>query len=241
MGKKRKAGEGKKPEWLMTYADMVTLLFTFFVLLFSMSSMDSNTISRISMGDSGFSFPSPLSGDAPLTRAKQVDSLLKDKGEIQHNLATIKSLLFPEAEHPLEINEEEWEGNIEILESDDGVVIVLSGGILFKPGSAALGTGARKLLGSLSPVIQHIPLDINISGYTAASEIPRTPGVADELSAKRAYAVLELFLADGQQPVRFSLSGYGADRPRYAKRASEEKNRRVEILLKVNRRVGDYS
>ena len=225
--------------WFMTYADMSMLLLTFFVLIFSMSSMDSNVIARISLGNSAHPFPAPLGGAAAVSRMREVESVIKDKGQIKHNLAQLKGMLFPQEEYPLEVPRQEFMDSVNVVEHEEGVVIVLSGGIFFENGSADLTSGVRQLIAGLSPVMQHMAVDVNISGHAAIYE--GNEAQKDALSAHRAMTVLEIFLGDGLEPRRFSLSGYGSDRPNADGLGDEVKNKRVEILLKVNKRIGRYA
>ena len=225
--------------WFMTYADMSMLLLTFFVLIFSMSSMDSNIIARISLGNSAYPFPAPLGGPAAISRMREVESLIKDKGQIKHNLAQIKGLLFPEGEHPLDVPRQEFMDSVSVVENEEGVVIVLSGGIFFENGSTRLTNSVRQMVAGLSPLLQHMAVDVNISGHAAIFE--GSEMAKDGLSARRAYTVLEIFLGDGLEPRRFSLSGYGSDRPNPNGLGDERKNKRVEILLKINQRLGRYT
>ena len=230
---------GNTSLWFMTYADMSMLLLTFFVLIFSMSSMDSSIIARISLGNSAYPFPAPLGGPGALSRLRDVESAIKGEGPIKHNLAEIKELLFPEGDHPLEIPRQEFLDSVDVVDHEEGVVIVLSGGIFFENGSANLASGVRQLVAGLSPVVQHMAVDVNVSGHAAIFE--GNIQQKDTLSAHRAMTVLEIFLGDGLEPRRFSLSGYGSDRPNPNGLGYEVKNKRVEILFKVNKRMGRYA
>ena len=230
---------GNTSLWFMTYADMSMLLLTFFVLIFSMSSMDSSVIARISLGNSAYPFPAPLGGPGAISRLREVESAIKGEGPIKHNLAEIKELLFPEGKHPLEIPRQEFMDSVDVVDHEEGIVIVLSGGIFFENGSADLASGVRQLVAGLSPVVQHMGVDVNVSGHAAIFE--GSTQQKDSLSARRAMTVLEIFLGDGIEPRRFSLSGYGSDRPNTHGLGYEIKNKRVEILLKVNKRMGRYA
>ena len=152
----------------------------------------------------------------------------------------IKDLLFPLDQLPPEMSKGDLEKNIAILEHPEGVVIVLTEGLLFEQGSAELDEKGKKLIDVLTPVILSSNADTNISGHT--DSIPAVGVSNDDLSALRAVSVLERFLNGGIPPDRFSVSGYGGDRPLYSNATEEgrRKNRRVEILLKTAPRVGSY-
>ena len=139
----------------------------------------------------------------------------------------------------------------QVVETDEGVVLVLSGDLLFVDGDSTLSVSAGRLLDSLAPVIQGVGFDINISGFTAEGEslrrveslytLPITDRYLAEhmLSAERALAVLRHVSEGADINERLSISGYGADKPVYTTPVDTYKNRRVEILFKVKKRLGD--
>ena len=236
-GKQRRVGGAL---WLITFSDLMTLLLTFFVLLLSMSSMDSRSLSRISAQSRQLS-PLTLSGPGRLPeRIRIVVKLIKDPRNVLEKRNRIKDLLFPLDLLPPEMSSSDLEKNITILEHPEGVVIVLTEGLLFAKGAAKLDDKGKKLVAVLTPVMQAVNADINISGHTDATPVKGKDSY--ELSLMRALAVLEQLLQAKIPPDRFSVSGYGPDKPMYANdtEAGQAKNRRVEILVKTTPRVGSY-
>jgi chemotaxis protein MotB len=240
---RRENARGKEipPIWLITFSDLVTLLMTFFVLLLSMSSMDATTLARISSFAGGPSLISASSGAGRIPeRIEIVTALIKDPRNLLNNTKRIKDLLFPRDVLPPELSRGELEENLRILADPEGVVIVLTENLLFAPQSAALDPKGSALIDLLTPVILSVNADTNISGFTDSTP---SRGISnDDLSALRALAVLERFLQGGIQADRFSISGYGSDRPLYSNDTPDgrRKNRRVEILLKTTPREGGY-
>ena len=241
MARRKKAKGGDSgPAWLVTFSDLMTLLLTFFVLLLSMSSMDTTTLARISASIKGTSLIDNSGAGRIPERIEILVKLLKDPQNVLNKLDRIKDLLFPLDVLPPEISSSTLEENLSILAHPEGVVIVLTDALLFEQGSAELDAKGKKLIDVLTPVILATNADANISGYTDS-----TPGTAvsnDDLSALRSMAILERFLYGGIRPDRFSISGYGADKPMFPNTTEEgrRKNRRVEILLKTAPRVGSY-
>ena len=228
------------PLWLITFSDLMTLLLTFFVLLLSMSSMDSAVITRISAHMKGLS-PLNLSGAGRIPERIQIAvKLLKDPRNVLEKRNRIKDLLFPVDLLPKEMSSGDLEKNIAILEHPEGVVIVLTEGLLFAKGSAKLDDKGKKLVAVLTPVMHAVNADINISGHTdtTAGRDKKTY----DLSLARALAVLEQLLHAKIPPDRFSVSGYGPDKPMYTDDTEEgqARNRRVELLVKTTPRVGSY-
>ena len=89
-------------------------------------------------------------------------------------------------------------------------------------------------------VLLYTEMDVNISGHT--DNVPNAEMSNYELSGKRALSVLEYFLQNKVRPQRFSVSGYGPDRPVADNRLESGRaaNRRVEILLKNEMWLGGY-
>ena len=237
--RKKKGGGGGGAAWLVTFSDLMTLLLTFFVLLLSMASMDTTTITRISAHMKSLS-PMPIAGPGRLPQRLEVAvKVLKDPDNILNKKDRLKDLLFPLDILPKELSFSDLEKNLQILQHPEGVVIVLTEGLLFDEGSALLGSVGKKLLDVLTPVIHAVNADVNISGHSALAGDGQD---VYDLSFLRAAAVLEQFLQSQIRPDRFSVSGYGADKPMYSNESAEgrRQNRRVEILLKTTPRVGSY-
>ena len=229
------------PLWLISFSDLMTLLLTFFVLLMSMSSMDSTTIARIS-GLSEGAAPLPRGGVGRLSdRVRLAVKMLREPESVVERNEQLKELLFPDNILPPEVNTGDPKENLRILAHPEGVVIVLTDGLLFAEGSTELDERGQKLIDALIPVIHGVNADINISGYTDSTELP--PPGNEEISARRAMSVLERFLAGHVPADRFSVSGYGADKPMFDNTTAEgrRKNRRVEILLKTSKRQARYT
>ena len=242
MARRKKSGGGgsEDPAWLVTFSDLMTLLLTFFVLLLSMASMDTTVLTRISAQMRSLAHM-PLSGPGRTPeRIEMIVKMLKDPANILQKKDRLKDLLFPRDVLPAELSYNDVANNITILQHPEGVVIVLTEGLLFGPGSAALDSTGKKLLDVLTPVMHAVNADANISGHTG-------PGQGDgtdlyRLSFLRGSTVLEHFLQNQLKPDRFSVSGYGPDKPMLPNDSEQNRrqNRRVEILLKTTPRVGSY-
>ncbi len=238
--RKKKSDSGGGAAWLVTFSDLMTLLLTFFVLLLSMASMDVTVITRISAQMRSLS-QMTLSGPGRVPeRIEMIVKIIKDPANILQKKDRLKDLLFPRDVLPAELSHSEAMKNIEILQHPEGVVIVLTEGLLFAPGSAALDSTGKKLLDVLTPVIHAVNADANISGHTGPGEGDATD--LYRLSFLRGATVLEHFLQSQLKPDRFSVSGYGPDKPMRPNDSEQNRlqNRRVELLLKTTPRVGSY-
>ncbi len=229
------------PMWLVTFSDLVTLLLTFFVLLLSMASMDQVLLSRINPYSSNFSVMGALSPGKVPQRIQLVLELLDSPQDTMDKPDRLKDLLWPDDVLPPEIDAGTLDRNLRILQDPQGLAIVLTDGVLFRPGSWELTEAAKKLLVPLADVLQYSSADVNIAGYTDDTPSARIDNY--DLSGRRALAVLEFFLVRSLEASRFSISGYGPDKPLVPDTMPEGRaqNRRVEILLKTTQWLGRYS
>lgn len=237
---KQQKGGDETPMWLVTFSDLTTLLLTFFVLLLSMASMDKSVISKVNIfvQDTGH-VTAKGAGRIP-TRISMIIDLIEDPTTLMDQKDRLKDLLFPDDIMPTEISKSTLKKNIEILKRPEGVALVMSDDLLFRPGSAQLSEHARILLNQIVEVLNYMVIETNISGYTDNTPLPE-PGNM-ELSNQRALSVLYYFVEKGLDQSMFSVSGYGPYRP-IAENITPEgraRNRRVEILLKTQPFLAGY-
>jgi chemotaxis protein MotB len=240
-GRKRQGGHGEgghenSERWLLTYADLITLLMVFFVVLYSMSQADSEKFRKVS---------------AALEQAFNVDVLQGSSSSSIHDGASAPTTpveeLFTAPEHATEVArikskiEAVLEGtrqqspDVAVGADREGVVIRLSGSYLFDSGRAELKGNALGVLDAIAGEIRALPNEVRVEGHTDATPIesPRYP-TNWELSAARALAVTRyLSEADGIRAERLIAAGYGEFRPLAPNDSRENRalNRRVEIHL----------
>ncbi|WP_456324312.1 OmpA/MotB family protein [Desulfonauticus submarinus] len=238
MGKRKKSkGGGGPPKdgWLVTFSDLVTLLLTFFVLLLSMSSLDNSVVKDVvSVFTQSTGFLGASSNVKIEDRFKLLRDILQKPWEILDKQQRIIDLLFPDEVLPPEITKSTLQRNLEILKRPEGVALVLHDGILFRPGAYQLLPGAKALLRQIAILISIWPAPVNIAGYTDNLKSRKMDNYT--LSSLRALAVLEFLREQHIAPERFSVSAYGPNFPIADNKTPEgrKRNRRVEILLKIN-------
>ncbi len=240
MARKRKPYPRMVPgaAWMVTFADMVTLLLAFFVLLLSMSSMDRSILHDVVsqfVGDMGLA-PKKGAGRIP-TRFTLVQELINDPVQALDNPQRIKDLLFPDEVLPEGMTRSSLHENLRILARPEGLALVLSDGLLFESGGSELSDASRKLLGEFARFLAVTSMPVNVAGYT--DNVRGTTKDNYTLSAERAMAVLAVFLETGFAPGRFTVSAYGENFPLADNVTPEGRamNRRVEILLKTSGRT----
>lgn len=221
--------------WMLTFADLTMLLLTFFVLLLTMSSMDTKKLRNImthfraSTGVLEFSGPGKVySLGNFINQYNDTESLLVV--DQKHFLAKIK-LVTNIKKKLTDINNQ-----ITLSEDERGIALAFHGNILFPPGKATLRKEVYPVLDSIADAIKACPNDILIMGQT--DNIPVTSKIYPsnwELSAYRGLSVLNYFVnKKGLSPSRFSVGGSGSSRPLYPNTTSKNRamNRRVEIIFK---------
>ena len=240
MAIRRKRSDSGVPgaAWLVTFADLMTLLLSFFVLLLSMSSMDKSILRDVVshfVGDMGLA---PKKGAGRITtKFEFMDQVIANPAEALNDPQRIKDILFPDEVLPEGMARSTLDENLQVLVRPEGIALVLSDGLLFETGESALKDDSRKLLAEFSLFLASVTMPINVSGYT--DNVPSSGTDNYALSAQRAMSVLSFFLEQGFDPRRFSVSAYADAFPLGDNDTPEgrARNRRVEILLKTNGRT----
>jgi chemotaxis protein MotB len=221
--------------WMLTFADLVMLLLTFFVMLLTMSSMDAKKLRNImthfraSTGVLDFAGSSKVYNLGNfINQYNDTDSLLVV--DQKHFLAKIKFVTNIKKKLT-DINNQ-----ITLSEDERGVALAFHGDILFAPGKTTLRKEVYPVLNIIADAIKTCPNNILIMGQT--DNIPVRSKIYPsnwELSAYRGLSVLDYFINQkGLSPSRFSVGGYGSSRPLYPNITPKNRalNRRVEIIFK---------
>jgi chemotaxis protein MotB len=221
---------------MVTFSDLVTLLLTFFVLTLSMSSMDGGRIQRaFGQSDRNGGGGAALVDLAPQSAKRQPGW----GGGGQEQLIELRAL---EESVEEEVGDLGLETAVDVREERRGVVLTLEGDVFFATGEAKIRPAGRAVLERLLSVLRRPSMLLEIEGHTDAT-VSRSWTYRDnwDLSIARATAVARFFADAGVNPARLTVAGYGASRPRAIgpPRDVGHLNRRVELILKVDRRVED--
>lgn len=239
--KKKKVDSGGGGDWLTTYSDLMSLLLTFFILLFSMSNVSDEKFSQASASLQG-ALVGEMSGGSILdengispqdTGSGNADEV--DTGA-QANENSIPLQVTRMYEEAIKIIEGEGIGDqISVSSDQDGVYLDIQESILFDSGHATISDIGKDTLDSLIDLLTLSENDIIVEGFT--DNIPIRNASYDsnwELSADRAMGVVR-YLAEMRNvdPARLSGRGYGEFNPVVANDtpANRAKNRRVNIVL----------
>ena len=226
MSRKKKKGDDINPNaWLDTYADTITLLLTFFILLYSMSSVDAKKLSELS-----YALQKSLKGNVKVEDIVDIDQLEVDTNETSDQ---IQDDLIKKLNETIEANS--FTDTVKIREEDNGVVLQLDETILFDSGKADLKKNSQKVLNMVTRIIKDLPNDVLIEGNT--DDIPMNNEKFQsnwELSTARAVNVVKYFVSEKKiNPTRFSVKGYGEYNPLVKNNSAKNRaiNRRVDILI----------
>jgi chemotaxis protein MotB len=210
--------------WLLTYADMITLMLALFIILFAMSTISRVKVQQfarsISAGfDNVWTVNQPPNGGA--------------NGEQSFEASSSIPAIQKELEKYVKLNHLEQQVQVH-AESRGLVVTLLSDKTFYDSGSAEIRPEALKVLHGIAPILKRNDNGIAVEGFTDNVPISTTQYKSNwELSAARATNVLEVLQADGIAGARMSEAGYGEYHPRNgnASDADKQQNRRVDIVL----------
>jgi chemotaxis protein MotB len=201
-------------DWLMSYADMITLLLAFFVLIIAMSHLDPVRYEEVEGGMA-----------KAIGRHAVVEPMQQFKSEMAQALRGIKI----------------DQSQVSIGSDDRGLVLDLDGNSFFDPASAHLKDEFLPALGKMAELLDSAKFSafqVEVQGHTDNVPIntPTFPSNWD-LSAARATAVVRILVADGVEPSRLGAVGYADTRPRVANLdlngkpipANQAINRRVSV------------
>lgn len=232
-GKRKKRSSGGA-NWMDTYGDMVTLLLCFFVLLYSMSSIDSEKWELLVKSfnpDAEY-----LSQIVTNQEENNYENDVSGGSEVQEQIDEFDKIYYTLSNY---INENNLQGDIEISKGDGFTFITFRDNVFFDGDSFVLKDEGKVVLDEFSnAIIEAVDSiqEIQILGHTsqARPDVPNEPITDRFLSSNRATEVL-LYIQgkDIIEPSKLVSCGYGQFRPisSFDTRESRAKNRRVEILI----------
>lgn len=213
-----KGGGLDQTAWMVTFSDLLTLLMTFFILLFAAADPVPPKTLQEAFGQTTGVFGSFRTGFLEKI-------MVTPRRDISQDLVQV---------FLTEIGASE----IEVKQDPRGLVMVLPTDTFFRPGGVTLNRKARKRIDQLTAFLKVTKHRIRVEGHTDNRERPRGP-VPDRwrLSLARANTVLERLVVRGIPEARLSLTGYGPVKPRFKNfsRKGRAGNRRVELVI-LNRR-----
>ena len=225
--------EGSNPVvWVISFADLMTLLLAFFILLYSMSKLDADKYLALSG-----SLRKTYGTESKLETGTLVSENFNLDGS---NITSINDILTKKLDEILKninifIFQHQLQNIVKAYIDERGVVINISDSMLFKTGDDNLTPQSRIILNYLMELFQTFPYPILIEGHTDNSPIESIRFPSNwELSTLRACNVIKYFISKGISADRLSAEGFGEFRPiaNNTTESGKAMNRRVEIIFK---------
>lgn len=255
MARKQKHEEHENHErWLVSYADFITLLFAFFVVMYSLSAVNEGKFrvlseSLVAAFNSTPKSMQPVQVGQPVKSAPAVSPIEMSKPALPNppSAPSTPIPMTPPNLSPRMVAIKEMADAIEramgpLIQADLLLVrrdslwieVEIKTSILFPSGSASLQEDAIPILKKIADILGKFPNAVHVEGFTDNVPINTVAFPSNwELSAARAASVVHLFMSSGMQPERMAAIGLGEYRP-IADNSSEEgrnKNRRVVLVV----------
>lgn len=228
-----------RERWLIAYADFVTVLLCFFIVMYSLSSIDAQKFSELAralqnaMGGGGnIVIETPLSAVGPdtfepFTRNSSVEGrdLVSDSIELAIIEKQIQEL----------IEDYGLEAEVATVTEERGLVISVQDTVLFVSGSADLTPRAKEMMDKIGLILLQTPNYIRIEGHTDNLPIHTSRFPSNwELSVGRSTSVIKYLIARHNfPPERLAAAGYGEYRPKAPNdnASNRQLNRRVDFVV----------
>ena len=226
--------------WLISYADFITLLFAFFVVMYAISSVNegkykifstslvtafgSRSVAKLEAVTPSSQEEMLLKSLVDRRNARLVEQQRKQLGYMQSVAKNLNQVMEPLVSS----------GQVSVNQTSRGVVLEINASALFNQGDAALQANSSKILAEVASVLVQGDLAVEVEGYT--DDIPintqRFPSNW-ELSSARASSVARLFIEHGVAATRLTVVGSAANHP-VAPNDTQEgraRNRRVAVTI----------
>jgi chemotaxis protein MotB len=242
MARKKYEEEPENHErWLVSYADFITLLFAFFVVMYALSSVNEgkyrvlsnsllNAFSHNPPGPNSKSvigqptaIPTPVLPPKPRTS----EALRRERERLTNVARDILKVLAPLVD----------QGKVRVTQTARGVSVEINASVLFAPGEAKLSDDTSQALRAVANVLKADDHAIQVEGHTDSVPIRNAIFPSNwELSAVRASSVVRLFIDSGIDETRLTAVGHGPTQPVGENTTAEGRlrNRRVAVMILSN-------
>jgi len=217
------------PTWMVTFGDMMALLLTFFILLFSMSEIEVKKFQQaVNSLHEGFGTSTVDFGDSDSPAMTPSDtSTLLVHDPVEDQLDEIATAL------ETFVAENGLEQNLLVDRAEEGVYLRINDAALFQPGLAEMETDNAWIIEKLSPIMTAIDVPVTIAGHTDNIPISSSKYESNwELSASRAAGIARTLVAMGHNADDVMVTAFGEHRPIDTNDTPEgrARNRRVELF-----------
>ncbi|MCL4470928.1 MAG: flagellar motor protein MotD [Sulfuricella sp.] len=254
MARRHKPEEHENHErWLVSYADFITLLFAFFVVMYSISQVNEGKY-RVLSDALVNAFKAAPTTTTPIAPALRIDASTKGQTSTARSQAQKQTFIVLKNDPAQEVRQKQQaekmkgiardilkvmepltkNGQVKVSQSVHGIAIEINASLLFASGQASLEAGSIKALKAVGKVLADVPNDIQVEGFTDTTPINTVAFPSNwELSSARASSVVRLFVESGVPPERLVAVGYGEFRPIDSNSTVEgrARNRHVTVMI----------
>ena len=260
--KKRHEEHVNHERWLVSYADFITLLFAFFVVLYSSSQVDKRKVGKISLAiqvafqqmgvfeSSNTKLPLSTSEPMPFQDVQAIENVVRSQDLqrfVQPSQGALSNAVLPgdivgiQAEIEKALAPEIRRHVVELNSRREGLVISLREIGFFESGSATLRSSSEDAIDRLAMILRDREETLRIEGHTDNVPI-HTPEFDSnwELSSARATRIARLFIdMKAIPPERISAAGYSEFHPVAGNDTAEgrSENRRVDLVILPRTRI----
>lgn len=228
--KKKVAAKENNERWLLTYADLITLLMVFFVMLFAMSKTDTKKFNELAGSLRRAFNVNVLQGAQPPSILPADSGAIGPTPDEQQALQRVNQLI-QQFTNENQISKDQISAHI----TKDGVAVTVSGALLFYNGTNQIKPDGILLLQKLGTYLKTVPNGVRVEGHTDDIPVDSAQYPTNwELSAARAVSVTRFLIEqEGIVPQRLSAVGFGQFQPIVPNdtRADRETNRRAVIVI----------
>ncbi|HEX8980142.1 MAG TPA: flagellar motor protein MotD [Parasulfuritortus sp.] len=253
MARKKRHEEHENLErWLVSYADFITLLFAFFVVMYAISSVNEGKY-RVLSDSIVKAFQEIQTTDRMINMTEKNASILPGTGKPIGKATPVKietgKKTSNETEQMKTIAKDVMDamsslvkkGQVKVTQSARGITVEINASTLFPSGEATLQPASINALSAVAKVLAETDNPIQVEGHT--DDLPiKSPIYPSnwELSSARAASVVRLLAEEGVAPSRMVAIGYADNKPIDTNATPEgrARNRRVNVLI-LNKVTGD--
>lgn len=250
--------------WLVSYADFITLLFAFFVVMYSISQVNEGkykvlsetlteaftstqintgksepdlTLDPFQVGEIAKSNPmSVIKLENPIIKQNEGDADAKQEGVVTEQGGVPNQ--FEQLSNKLAESFGDLADSdmISVRGNEEWLEVELNSSLLFASGDATLNTSALELLGGIGELLKQGDNPVRVEGFTDNIPINSRQFPSNwELSTARAAAVVKLFVEEGLDPSRFAAIGYGEFQPLESNDTPEGRARNRRVVLMISK------
>lgn len=226
--------------WLVSYADFITLLFAFFVVMYSISSLNEGKYKILSQSLTGvFNQPDrsikpiPVGEERP--RTSEAELVLPEDGAPQAPVDSLESIASSVREAFGDLIQS---SQLKVSGNELWIEIELSSSLLFSSGEALPNNAAFEIIEKVAKILAPYENPIHVEGFTDNQPIQTAQFPTNwELSAARAASIVRMLAMDGVNPGRMAAVGYGEFQPVADNATAEGRGRNRRVVLVVSRNL----